>query len=1010
MLCEPEAKSSWSASVAHDPKHRPQRLDEPSTTVRKEWARRPQEAHVADGGRYRRLSADEIAIIQGFPTDYFDGIQLTTNEKIALLGNAVPPPLAKAIGCVLLNKLDLKNRSYVEICAGIGGLSAGFEEQLEPLAVVELWDKACFVLRKHLSDKGHKLFEGKAEEFEFAKLQGRVGLLMGGPPCQPWSQAGNKKGAQDPRDVMGATPEFVAACAPEAFLFENVPGLLSGKEHRAYVEDLLARLSTPTKGLHYGVQTFILNAADYGVPQVRKRVFILGVKDSSRTRVFSIIDAIRRAASHCDPSKPSVSKLPWTPLRDAIAGIDHGEKWMSLPDYEEVAGTLNQAGTDAFESCAGAPEAAATSQKASQVIAQQTARQDRIELLWPNKQRDFRWRDGKWVFEDATLDSEKRSLLLHDIIGEKALIRGVRGMSVVGSEWESLDALVPALPRQAALIYIDTPRLDSDQDNFANEVAQNLKESSWLSWLRQILLRARRLMDSRGIVVVHTNQRTSHFARQVLDELFGSENHVTTFAWEKKYAPQNDSVVPTDAFDYLITYSLCHRDSIRPARLSVAWSDLIDDGDYRGKFFAGHKGAKSGNESTKFEVNAPPYRWKILSGSALPTDSHFDPVSGILWIEKVPKSGRYEFLVEVTDKRGASATGRVHFDAVETLSPQPSVRVPWLFGDDKPAQKRRELALKGGTPSKALVGKPFSLVLTADGGTPFTITQRKPGSGRFWEFSARNLENSALEARVHYGTKGVSLPSIKKYIGGASSKQVATRNWLTWEDVGKSEDATRQLKTLAQSGIISDDFAPISKPDRLLDRLLDLFAPETEDIVIAIGDPNASLAARCLLSGRWFCHLVGPREADTFSWERVAKPRLAFLLAERDDKEPASIPHFAVSKSAIRSSAVDGVVSVNYEQNERPAALYAGVIGCILPLDIDGAFSSLRGDVAIVAPAEDIVDTKYVSELARQWLKSAKTLYVVAERWMDAEVVAETPFTTLLRAPYDLAPKPRVTP
>ena len=56
-------ESGWSEKVSNDPKHRPQVLDRPSTTVRKEWCRRPQEAHVAEGTKYRRLSVAEVARI-----------------------------------------------------------------------------------------------------------------------------------------------------------------------------------------------------------------------------------------------------------------------------------------------------------------------------------------------------------------------------------------------------------------------------------------------------------------------------------------------------------------------------------------------------------------------------------------------------------------------------------------------------------------------------------------------------------------------------------------------------------------------------------------------------------------------------------------------------------------------------------------------------------------------------------------------------------------------------------
>ena len=110
-------------------------------------ARRPQEAHIADGNKYRRLSVEEIAIIQGFAPSWVDVDGLTEIQKIGLLGNAVPPPVSEVIGTALQESDFLETQTYLEICAGIGGLSLGFP-YLEPLAKIEMWDAACKVLRE----------------------------------------------------------------------------------------------------------------------------------------------------------------------------------------------------------------------------------------------------------------------------------------------------------------------------------------------------------------------------------------------------------------------------------------------------------------------------------------------------------------------------------------------------------------------------------------------------------------------------------------------------------------------------------------------------------------------------------------------------------------------------------------------------------------------------------------------------------------------------------------------
>src|SRR5690606_25040203 len=141
----------WSPSVALDPKHRPQAPDRPSTTVRKDWRKYPQEAHLLDlpRQRYRRLTEDEIAVIQGFPAEWGEGLGLTHRERISGIGNAVPPPLGEALYRALESVLPVRTRTVVEICAGFGGFALGAHAvgNLEILALVELWEAAVRVLR-----------------------------------------------------------------------------------------------------------------------------------------------------------------------------------------------------------------------------------------------------------------------------------------------------------------------------------------------------------------------------------------------------------------------------------------------------------------------------------------------------------------------------------------------------------------------------------------------------------------------------------------------------------------------------------------------------------------------------------------------------------------------------------------------------------------------------------------------------------------------------------------------
>lgn len=324
---------AWSASVALDPKHRPQHLADLASTVRREWRRYPQEAHLLDAQRrrYRRLSLQEIIAIQGFPADWFADAEIRKGDKIRAIGDAVPPPVACAVIRALDRHVSWQSRTAVEVCAGAGGLAsgsaaAGFEHHV----LIDHWAPACAVLRSGKPWPADRVVCGSISDYDFTPLRGSVGLLSGGPPCQPWSQAGRRAGHGDPRDLLGRIHELVASVEPEAFVFENVPGLMS-EENEGYLSAILARLRAPGTHIRYGVVSGILNAADYGVPQFRRRVFIIGLRDEPSATAFRVLDTAAAEATHRDPALPGEPRRPWVTLREAFASIPDPRGWRHWP-------------------------------------------------------------------------------------------------------------------------------------------------------------------------------------------------------------------------------------------------------------------------------------------------------------------------------------------------------------------------------------------------------------------------------------------------------------------------------------------------------------------------------------------------------------------------------------------------------------------------------------------------------------------------------------------------------
>ncbi|MEX2400789.1 MAG: DNA cytosine methyltransferase [Rhodothermales bacterium] len=196
----------------------------------------------------------------------------------------------------------------IELFAGVGGLATGLAEAgFTHDAVIEWDDVACETIRFN-KQRGHPLvcdwrvIEGDVREMDYKSL-GEIALVAGGPPCQPFSIGGKHKGREDNRDMLPVAVDIVRQTRPRAFVFENVKGLTRAK-YETYLDYVLLRLSYPEimrkddenvnehldrleqhktdgsiEGLSYNVIFRVLNAADYGVPQHRHRVFIVGFRN-----------------------------------------------------------------------------------------------------------------------------------------------------------------------------------------------------------------------------------------------------------------------------------------------------------------------------------------------------------------------------------------------------------------------------------------------------------------------------------------------------------------------------------------------------------------------------------------------------------------------------------------------------------------------------------------------------------------------------------------------------------
>lgn len=280
----------------------------------------------------------------------------------------------------------------VELFTGAGGLAlgisaAGFHHD----AMVE-WDRdACDTIRENQRRKVRpvarwpEVFQGDVRHFDYSAIKSGVDLVAGGPPCQPFSLGGKHRAFNDSRDMWPESVRAVRELRPRAFIFENVPGLVR-ESFADYFEHVLLQLAYPEmvrrssedwfthrtrlerhhtsgreRGLSYRVVFQVLTACDFGVPQRRPRVILVGFRNDlnvewsfpepthsreallwdqwasgdywerhevTRRRRPAMPDRVKSALQRVD-REPGTK--PWRTVRDAIADLPEPREGRETP-------------------------------------------------------------------------------------------------------------------------------------------------------------------------------------------------------------------------------------------------------------------------------------------------------------------------------------------------------------------------------------------------------------------------------------------------------------------------------------------------------------------------------------------------------------------------------------------------------------------------------------------------------------------------------------------------------
>lgn len=165
----------------------------------------------------------------------------------------------------------------VSLFSGGGGLDLGFKENGYKIIWAIDNNKDAVETYKHNIDKN--IICDDITKIDISKIP-EADIIIGGPPCQSFSLIGKRNTTDDIGKLVWKYLEIIKQKRPKAFVFENVTGLLSAKDDDG--KKIIDNLIKEFKKLNYTINPKVLNAADYGVPQLRKRVIIVGLLGNNK--------------------------------------------------------------------------------------------------------------------------------------------------------------------------------------------------------------------------------------------------------------------------------------------------------------------------------------------------------------------------------------------------------------------------------------------------------------------------------------------------------------------------------------------------------------------------------------------------------------------------------------------------------------------------------------------------------------------------------------------------------
>lgn len=226
--------------------------------------------------------------------------------------------------------------NFIDLFAGCGGLSEGFYKQgYNALAHVEINPTACETLRTRMKYYGYQDADEAVLELDITRedvieciekvVKGQeVDVIIGGPPCQAYSSLGRAKDdnamRDDPRNFLFESyVRVLNYYKPKFFVFENVTGMLTAKINGEHIVNKIVAALGENYKVKFDPKMIVLNSANYGVPQIRKRVIIIGVRNDIDIEPEEMYTSIVK--THYDPEMSEEERKglkKYVTVRDAI--------------------------------------------------------------------------------------------------------------------------------------------------------------------------------------------------------------------------------------------------------------------------------------------------------------------------------------------------------------------------------------------------------------------------------------------------------------------------------------------------------------------------------------------------------------------------------------------------------------------------------------------------------------------------------------------------------------------